>query len=53
MTKYKISVHQEEWIDYFIEADSEEEAEEKISSGDYDQQRDKASDYTILSIEEI
>lgn len=53
MTRYRVSIYQEEWLDYFVEADSEEEAEEKVSNGEFDMEDSKQASFDILEVEEV
>jgi hypothetical protein len=43
----------QEWFTYFVEADSQEEAEEIVIDGNCDEFESTGSDFDVLEIEEI
>lgn len=53
MPTFKISVHQEEWLTYYVEAEDEEIAEDLLAEGDCDDFKSTNCNYSILEIEEI
>lgn len=53
MPIFKISVHQEEWLTYLVEAEDEEEAWEIVSDGECNDFKSEACDFSILEIKEI
>jgi hypothetical protein len=51
--KYRVTVYEESWVDHFVEADSEEEAESKVRNCESDSYKTTQCDYDIIEIEEV